>query len=329
MKRQQAVAWMLLVTLLWSTAGVVTKRLDAAQSFEVTFWRSAFNAVALVVMLSFMRGPRVLLRSVFQGGSTLALSSLCWGTMFTAFMVAMTMTTVANVLVMMALAPLFTAWLSRVALGHRLPTRTWVAIVVAGIGLVLMVGEPMREAKASILIGMLVATAVPVAAAVNWTLMQRLRDGAQDAPADMMPALIWGALLSSAVSLPLALPLQASGSDVAWLAGLGVFQLAVPCLIAVAVSRVLSAPELSLLCLCEVVFGVAWAWLGTSESPTTSVVLGGSLVVGALAVNEWLAMRWGADGSATGPGAPGIGRDAPGIGRDATAPPAPQRQNLG
>jgi drug/metabolite transporter (DMT)-like permease len=229
----------------------------------------------------------------------------------------------------MALAPLFTAWLSRVALGHRLPTRTWVAIVVAGIGLVLMVGEPMREAKASILIGMLVATAVPVAAAVNWTLMQRLRDGVQDAPADMMPALIWGALLSSAVSLPLALPLQASGSDVAWLAGLGVFQLAVPCLIAVAVSRVLSAPELSLLCLCEVVFGVAWAWLGTSESPTTSVVLGGSLVVGALAVNEWLAMRWGADGSTTGPGAPGTGRDAPGIGREATAPPTPQRQNLG
>jgi drug/metabolite transporter (DMT)-like permease len=305
MKRQHAVAWMLLVTLLWSTAGVVTKRLDAAQSFEVTFWRSAFNAVALVVVLSFMRGPRVLLRSLFQGGSTLALSSLCWGTMFTAFMVAMTMTTVANVLVMMALAPLFTAWLSRVALGHRLPTRTWAAIVVASIGLVLMVGEPMREAKASMLIGMLIATAVPVAAAVNWTLMQRLRDGAArrqalgsspgqaDAPADMMPALIWGALLSSAVSLPLAWPLQASGSDVAWLAGLGIFQLAVPCLIAVAVSRVLSAPELSLLCLCEVVFGVAWAWVGTSESPTPSVVLGGSLVVGALAANEWLAMRQG------------------------------------
>ena len=42
---------MLLVTLLWSTAGVVTRHLDAARSFEVTFWRSAFNAVALGVAL--------------------------------------------------------------------------------------------------------------------------------------------------------------------------------------------------------------------------------------------------------------------------------------
>jgi hypothetical protein len=39
---------MVLVTLLWSIAGVVTRHLDAARSFEVTFWRSLFNALALL-----------------------------------------------------------------------------------------------------------------------------------------------------------------------------------------------------------------------------------------------------------------------------------------
>ena len=57
MTHRRAVALMVLATLLWSIAGVVTRHLDAARSFEVTFWRSLFNALALVVALSVMRGP--------------------------------------------------------------------------------------------------------------------------------------------------------------------------------------------------------------------------------------------------------------------------------
>ena len=45
MTHRQAVVGMLLVTFLWSIAGVVTRHLEAARSFEVTFWRSAANAL--------------------------------------------------------------------------------------------------------------------------------------------------------------------------------------------------------------------------------------------------------------------------------------------
>ena len=61
--------------------------------------------------------------------------------MYTAFMVAITLTTVANVLVTMAIAPLLTAVAARVALGHRLALRTWAAIVVAGTGIAWMYGS--------------------------------------------------------------------------------------------------------------------------------------------------------------------------------------------
>ncbi len=295
MTRSRAVWLMLGVTLLWSMAGVVTKRLDGAASFEVTFWRSAFNALALLIILVVMRGPSGLRRDLFGGGWPLALSSLCWSVMFTAFMVALTLTTVANVLVTMALGPLFTALLAALLLRHRLPGRTWIAILVAGMGVVWMVGEPMRASQSQHLLGIGVALGVPIAAAINWTLLQHLNRKAAlntNTPIkDLMPAVVWGALLSAAVTLPLAWPLQASIHDVGWLAFLGTFQLAVPCLVAVRVTRVLSAPEASLLSLCEVLFGVAWAWMGAGESPTVGVVGGGLLVVGALAANEWLGWR--------------------------------------
>jgi drug/metabolite transporter (DMT)-like permease len=277
---------MLLVTLLWSTAGVVTRHLDDARGFEITFWRSAANALALVVMLCVLRGPTPLWRSIRSGGRALWLSALCWCTMYTAFMMALTLTTVANVLVTMALAPLFTALLARTLLGHRLAARTWAAIALAGGGIAWMYGHELQGGRH--LLGTLVALAVPIAAAVNWTLIQSLR-GREEAP-DMLPAVLLGAVLSAVITLPLAWPLSASARDIGLLSMLGVFQLAIPCLISVVVARTLPAPEISLLALLEVLFGVAWAWLGAGEAPTAAVLGGGALVLVALAGNELLAL---------------------------------------
>ena len=63
-----------------------------------------------------------------RGGIALWFSALCWAVMYTNFMLALTLTTVATVLVTMAIAPLVTALFSRAFLQHRLPARTWVAI---------------------------------------------------------------------------------------------------------------------------------------------------------------------------------------------------------
>lgn len=291
MTHRQAVFTMIAVTLMWSIAGVVTRHLEAARSFEVTFWRSAFNALALVLLLSWQRGPRALWASLRGGGRALWLSGLCWCVMYTAFMVALTLTTVANVLITMATAPLFTALGARFVLGHRLALRTWGAIVVAGIGIAWMYGQQVSASEARHLVGTAVALAVPIAAAVNWTLLQHVQGTHQAQGTDMLPAVLIGALLSAAITLPLALPFAASAHDLGLLALLGAVQLAIPCLLAVAAARVLSAPEASLLALLEVVFGVAWAWLGAGEAPSAAVLGGGLLVLGALGANEALALR--------------------------------------
>jgi ABC-type iron transport system FetAB permease component len=54
-----AVGVMVLVTLMWSTAGVVTRHLESARSFEVTFWRSFFTVLALFVLVPMLRGPSI------------------------------------------------------------------------------------------------------------------------------------------------------------------------------------------------------------------------------------------------------------------------------
>lgn len=288
LRHGQAVALMVLVTAMWSTAGVVARHLEAARSFEVTFWRSLFTLLSLLLILPLWQGRAVFARMPWRS-HYFWLSGICWSVMFTAFMVALTLTAVANVLITMALGPLITALFTRMVLRHPLPWRTWGAIVVAGCGIAWMYGSQLSLGAPNFVSGSLVALCVPIAAAVQWTLVQKSH--AEGLDLDLVPSVMAGAAISSALTLPLALPLQASAHDVTLLATLGLFQLAIPCALSVVCARVLKAPEVALLALLEIVFGIVLAWLGANEAPQASVLLGGVLVLGALVLNEWLGWR--------------------------------------
>ncbi|MDB5730458.1 MAG: protein of unknown function transrane [Variovorax sp.] len=281
----RAAGLMVGVTLLWATAGVVTRHLEQAQSFELTFWRSFFTLLSLLVILPLWRGCMVFTQ-IRHGGRELWTSGVCWSVMFTTFMVALTLTRVANVLVTMALGPLLTALAARVWIGHRLPARTWAAILVAGLGIGWMYGAQLGQGG---LLGTLVALCVPVAGACNWTLVQHAHAEGRDI--DLVPAVLVGAALSALATLPLAWPFRSNAHDLGLLAFLGLFQLALPCVLSVLCARVLKAPEVALLALLEVIFGIALAWLGAGEAPAPAVLVGGTLVIGALLANELLNLK--------------------------------------
>lgn len=287
MNHKKAVWVMVLVTLLWSTAGVVTRHLNSAQSFEITFWRSLFTALGLAIGLTLLQG-RVLWHKLRHAGAALWLSGVCWSVMFTAFMLALTLTSVGNVLVTLAIGPLLTALVARIFIGHRVALRTWCAIVVAGAGIAYMFAAQVNSVS---FWGTLVALCVPIAGATNWTLTQYTHN--QGRNLDLVPAVLVGATLSTLLTLPLAFPFQASGHDVLLLGFLGVFQLALPCVLCVWCTKALPAPEIALLQLLEVIFGILLAWLGANEVPAPSVLAGGTLVIGALVANESMGwMQW-------------------------------------
>lgn len=276
----RAVWLMVAVTLMWSTAGVVTRHLELARSFEVTFWRSFFMLLSLCVILPALQG-RTLLLKLRRGGLALWISGLCWSVMFTAFMVAILLIPVASVLVTMAIGPLLTALLARGFIGHRIAPRTWCAIALAGAGIAWMYGSEISGLSAT---GVAVALCVPVAAAVNWVLVQHSQRHGH--AVDLVPAVLLGAALSALATLPLAWPFQATPHDLLLLALLGLVQLAIPCVLVVYCARVLKAPEIALLGLLEVIFGIALAWVGADERPTPTVLMGGALVIAALVFNE-------------------------------------------
>ena len=284
---------MVLCPLLWSTAGVVTKQLSSAQTFEVTFWRSFFTFVSLLVLLPLMRG-KDWYKTVPWRSSALWVSGICWSVMFSAFMIALVLTSVANVLITLAAGPLLTALVSRLVTGHKLPNRTYYAIAIAAFGIGYMFWSQFAVGKPSDIAGCLIAFLVPICGSIMWTnaqIQQMKSIQGSGTSIDLVPSVFLGAIISSITMLPFALPFQASSHDVAWLGFLGLFQLAIPCTLAVISSRVLKAAEVSLLALLEIVFGIASAWIFIGEAPTHQVLTGGALVMTALIGNILLGMK--------------------------------------
>jgi len=268
--------------VLWSIAGVATRRLERAEGFEMTFWRSAFCAAFVVVSMLVVHRGRWFARVIAIGPVGLA-SGAMWSVMFTCFMVALAYGSVANVLVVMAAAPLLAALLGLVVLREPVLPRTWAAIAIAAAGIVWMVADGLTTDG---LRGMAIASFVPIASAINIVLLKRT-----GARIDLVPAVLVGALISAAVTLPLAWPLSASAHDLLILAGLGVFQLAVPCMLMVRAARHLAPHEIALIGLLEVVLGPLWVWVGAGEAPGRATLVGGALVLSALLLNELVALR--------------------------------------
>jgi len=278
---QRAILLMIIAPTLWSIAGVLTRHLDSAQGFEVTFWRSLFSGLFVAGALLYQQGAARTAATIRHAGRMGVLSGLMWSVMFVCFMVALTRTTVANTLIVLSVSPLLTAFLAWVILKERVAPRTWLAIGAAFVGISWMFVNSMTEVGGKHLAGMMIAGAVPVAAAVNLIAIKRAGHGV-----DLIPAVLLGSVFSAVLMLPVAWPLDTSLHDILILATLGFFQLGLPCMLMVKAMKHLSAPEVSLLALLEVLLGPLWAWLGAGEVPAQETLIGGAVVMAALVFNE-------------------------------------------
>jgi drug/metabolite transporter (DMT)-like permease len=293
-QHRRAIVLMVCAAALWSIAGVVTRHLSpelqAEGRFEITFWRSFFAALFIAGWLVLVQ--RAGLRPVVAAGKPGLLSGAMWAVMYSGFMLALTLTTTANTLLVLSVGPLLTALLAWLVLRSPIPGRTWVAIGVATVGLAWMFargdgGLP----TGSHLLGMSIALMVPLASAINLVTLQKVR-----AQVDLVPAVFIGGALSATLMLVVmlvtgGLPFKASAMDVVLLAVLGFFQLGLPCMLMIRAARHLTAPEIALLALIEVLLGPIWAWLGAGEVPAVATLSGGALVLGALVVNEIAGLR--------------------------------------
>lgn len=245
-------------------------RLVGTDPWTTVFWRSVFSAVFLAGALT-VGGRR---GALARGGLwPIALTAVCFATASTAFIMALSRTSVANTLIIQSLSPFIAGIAGLLVLGERVRPRTWTAMAAALGGTVVMLwGSPSAGSRVGDLFAFVTATAFAAATVV----VRRYRTVPMPAAAAL------AAVIGAAVAWGPAEPAGVSGRDLALLALFGVGQLATGLLLFTAGARLIPVAEASLIAVLESVLGPVWVWLFLRESPGFYSAVGGVVILAAL-----------------------------------------------
>jgi drug/metabolite transporter (DMT)-like permease len=266
------VAMVLAAGVCLSFGGLIVRRIDAADIWLVVFYRSAAFALTLVVYLAVVYRGR-LIRPFLAVGREGLVVALSLGVGSICYILALGLTTVANVVFILGAGPFLTAVLGRLVLGERVHPITWLAMALALCGIALMVLEDLGRGRLS---GNLVAFGAAASFSAMVIAMRRAK------AVDMVPASCLGGVVGAAASAPMVGGFAVSGHDLGLALLLGSVQLGAGFLLITLGTRRVPAAEVPLLALTEVVLAPLWVWFWVDETPGRLTLLGGAVVLAAV-----------------------------------------------
>jgi len=269
--RSLGTAYTALAAAAWSLAGILQRQLHMNLASQLA-GRAVFASLAVLVFVAVAERGRVVaaFRAIGRPGLVIAvLMALSAGS----FITALSITPVADVMVIQALAPLAAALLGMLA-GEPVRPRTWVAMGVAVGGFAVMAGAPSRPGLA----GMAFSFTAMLCYAATVVVARR------KAEVSMAPATCLSQVLVFAVFAPFAHVSEMGGANLGYLALMGVVQMGLALFFLSLGARLIPAVEVVLIAQLENVLGPLWVWLAGLERPSVPTIIGGVIVIGAVAL---------------------------------------------
>lgn len=279
-ERRRGLALVAAAAVIWSSGGLIVRLLET-DPWTTVFWRAAFGAVFLLGFILWRDRGRTL--ALFRGIGIAGVGvACCFAGASTGFVLAVENTTVAHTLVILSTAPFIAALIARLVLGERVPPRGWAAMAAALAGILLMVSDESGQAT---LRGDLYALASATFFSVAAVIVRKRRE------VRMTPATCLATVIAAGVALPLAVPLSPAVGDFGLLALFGMGQLGLGLVLFTTGARLLPAAQATLMTILETILGPLWVWIALGEHPGTHAIVGGSIVLAALAAHTALEMR--------------------------------------
>ena len=268
---------------MWSFGALIVRYMVDAQIYQWQYliFRGHMIATVLLIYLMIKKGIAFIIN--FKNIGLSVLIGAC-GLMaaFSGFIWSITLTTAANTLFMLAVTPFIAAILGIIFLQEKIRSMTWIAMVIALSGVLVMVTEGLETGN---LLGNLVALVSAIGFAVFSVSLRWRKETPQFttvALAGVLCALFTLLILFFHNDTP-AMPLRNVYLSIlhGTIVGLGLILFSMG-------ARYLQAAELTLLSLIEVVCGVLWVYLpifGINEVPSTLTIIGGIIVLCAIVLD--------------------------------------------
>ena len=281
-RRGYAIGLIVSSSIVISFGGVIVRNIDAADPWQINFYRSASLAAALTVIM-LLRYGRAAPRYIQSIGAAGIAGAVLLAAAGIAFMQALTHTTVANTLFILSAIPFFAAGLARLFLNERLQRITLVTMVAAAVGISIMIGDGIGA-------GSIYGNAMALATALSFASFAVIVRSQRQV--DMVPAVWLSGMIITAVAFlvrigDIAISLHDIALCIVWGAVLSGFANSM----FVIAARHLAAAEVTLFMLLEFTLGPLWVWLFIGEQPTRWALMGGAVVIVSVAIRALAQLR--------------------------------------
>ncbi len=281
LSNQQKGSLLAFIGVMFITPDSLLIRLSGLDTWSLLFYRGAIPFIFVLFGLIIYYKTNIVKATLKIGyiGIFYVISfSICNIT----FIISIQNTNVANTLIMVAMAPMMSAILAAIFLKEPTKKETWIAIFITFFSVTFIFYDSVQlgNIKGDIF-GFI--TALGLAISANLARFAKNRD--------LVPSAVIGKLVVAIFAFFFVDNFELIKMDIIIIPLMCIMCVAIPFVLVTIAPRYISAPEVNLFFLLEVILGPIWVWLIIKEQPSFQTILGGIIIILTIAIHSLLALK--------------------------------------
>ena len=256
-------------------------RLSSVDTWSLLFYRGLIPFFFVLVGLLFFYKNKFL-KALFNIGYAGIFYIISFSVCNITFIISIQNTNVANTLIMVAMAPMLSAILATIFLRETANKETWVAILITFFSVTFIFYDSVKLGN---IFGDIFGFITAFGLAINANLARFAKDR------DLVPSAVVGKLVVAIFAFFFVDNFQLQDSDIIIVPIMCIMCVAIPFVLVTIAPRYISAPEVNLFFLLEVILGPIWVWLIIKEQPSIQTIIGGSIIIITIAIHSFLALK--------------------------------------
>jgi len=278
---QQKGSFLAFIGVIFITPDSLLIRLSSIETWGMLFYRGfiPFVAVLLGLVIFYKKDFYKALVNIGYTGIFYSISfSICNIT----FIISIQNTNVANTLIMVAMAPMLSALLAAFFLKEYTDKKTWIAIFITFLSVAFIFYDSIQLGN---LLGDIFGFITALGLAINANLARFAKKR------DLVPAAVIGKLGTAVFAFFFVQSFALNNYDIFIIPLMCIMCVAIPFVLVTIAPRFITAAEVNLFFLLEVILGPIWVWLVIKEQPSLETIFGGIIIIITIAIHSFLALK--------------------------------------
>ena len=269
------------IGVLFITPDSLLIRLSNLETWGLLFYRGLIPFFVVLIGLLFFYRTKFF-EALFNIGYVGIFYVISFSMCNITFIISIQNTNVANTLIMVAMAPMLSAVLATIFLKEKTNIKTWIAIFITFFSVAFIFYDSLKLGN---ILGDIFGFITALGLAINANLARYAKDR------DLVPSAVLGKLCVAIFAFFFVENFELVETDLIIVPIMCIMCVAIPFVLVTIAPRFISAPEVNLFFLLEVIIGPIWVWLIINEKPSIETIIGGFVILVTIATHSYAALK--------------------------------------